>query len=376
MSTTTVYTIFSTVLFNKRAIATSLPDLPASWKATYGLDHFRSACSCVVKSIPTPSASAVKTQTSVATVYATVSSVTTVYATTGVTYTLSSDVLVETTVSAIETQTLSVTATSSASTTTTATTDVTTTTTLPLVSTDVQMVTATVTSNVITTVTVFVTATTTDTVSSTQTDATTITSTIQTVQEVDSTTSITSTATTVDVSTTTVETTATATCTSSPVVNGGFDTGALAPWVKTPADDTHTDFSVVPGGYGGSPSKLYSANLYGNSVIELYQFVESCAGTRFVCTYNYYFTNYYNVGGNVPYVHIYVNDDKYARGVEFPWSAADTGVDNWRQGSFSFTSTGRDQIWFDCGSPQARKANGKAQPNNVALDNLVCTVAN
>ncbi|KAK6068928.1 hypothetical protein SCUP515_09316 [Seiridium cupressi] len=369
-SITTVSTSLSTRVYNKRAAATSTLEPKDEWISSYGADHFRSACSCAVKSLPDASTTVVATQTSVSIIYATVSSVVTVTASTDVASTLSSDVLVVTIINADGTQTLDATATTTDTTTTTVTSDVTSTTTLELDTTEVDSVTAAETENVVTSTTIYETATTTERIYLTETEQATITSTINTVEEVDETTSITSTSTTVEVTTTTVVDTFTATCTSNPVLNGGFDGGSLSPWVIS--SGSQISGSVANKGYNSTPKKLATGNMANNKLFEMYQRINTCPGTSYSCSYQYYFTNYYVTSSNyVPYCHVYLGNDII--GIDYPSSSAQTGANHWQTGTFSFTSTstGSDLLYFDCASPQSNGGpNGGS--NALSLDNIVC----
>ncbi|KAF4463671.1 hypothetical protein FALBO_9513 [Fusarium albosuccineum] len=175
-----------------------------------------------------------------------------------------------------------------------------------------------------------------------------------------------------------------------PITNAGFDTGSLAPWdyYRVASRRPVVDFSIVPGGEGGSAYRFQTANTFNaDKSLWVYQDIEVCAGVTFDCTFKWWWDQYYAIRQNdgsslVPYVRIYQDNDDYALVSSFPNSAADTM--QWKTGSFSFTvpASGQTRIWYIASSPQAKRIDTTPnsprrtfvdQPNALRLDSMVCT---
>ncbi|KAJ9143444.1 hypothetical protein NKR23_g6486 [Pleurostoma richardsiae] len=214
------------------------------------------------------------------------------------------------------------------------------------------------------------TVTITATSTSTSLDISTVSTTETDYSSVTATTLVTSTVllTTTDASTTT---TTTLVVQATPLVNnGGFESGSLNPWV---VDYPRTvSGSVTSGGPSGSSTyKLVTGNLYDNNLFQLHQTLTSAAGTVWTCSYDWYFTRYYetrysNGKTYVPYVHVYIGDDIVSNRQPSSTSAA-----SWQTASFTFTSTGSDILYFDVASPQPQGGRTGGS-NTFYLDNVAC----
>jgi hypothetical protein len=155
---------------------------------------------------------------------------------------------------------------------------------------------------------------TTITVASTQSSTSTFTLSTSSVTtlpvSVTETTLVTSTVTLSTDTTTTTSTTATAVATNI-VKNGKFSTTSkLSPWILT--KDNQITVSVANG-------VLKTGNMNKNNLFEMKQVLNGVAGTTYNCQYDWQFSSTYTViigkdpNPYVPYCHIYVNDDQYAR---------------------------------------------------------------
>lgn len=175
---------------------------------------------------------------------------------------------------------------------------------------------------------------------------------------------------TVTTGTETVIPTVTATVTNI-VVNGGFETGAWAPWVPTSGKPSLRVYGDVAMGGKDSTWAVLSNNMYDNRLLEFYQDLRGTRGTTYQCSYDWKFTDYYEVeykDGNtyVPYIHGYLNNDIWTNDVPSP-----NAPNEWQTTTFEFTSKGKDRWWFDCASPQPRCGKGRGS-NHLSIDNMVC----
>lgn len=172
--------------------------------------------------------------------------------------------------------------------------------------------------------------------------------------------------------TATVSPTATATVTNI-VVNGGFETGDWAPWVPTRAKSGRVYGDVAAGGKDSMWAAM-SNNMYDNNLWEFYQVLIGKKGTTYQCSYDWKFTDYYEVeysNGNVyvPYIHGYLSQDNHnAWTIDTP---DPNHLNEWQTTTFEFKSTGKDTWYFDCASPQPRCGEGHGS-NHLSIDNVVC----
>ncbi|KAF4341935.1 hypothetical protein FBEOM_4101 [Fusarium beomiforme] len=171
------------------------------------------------------------------------------------------------------------------------------------------------------------------------------------------------------------------------IVNGDFDDGKFSPWVEDPNPGGKDPVAsrVVPGGEGGSPYRFQTGQFDFDKGMWIYQNVKACPGTRFYCSYRWWWDEYYaipqNSGGSlVPYVRVYQDDDRI--GNRYPTSAAQTKT--WIPASFSFTmpDSGETTIWFVASSPQGEWINTSDdpctpnwvhRPNSFRLDSVYCS---
>ncbi|KPM42358.1 hypothetical protein AK830_g4231 [Neonectria ditissima] len=159
-----------------------------------------------------------------------------------------------------------------------------------------------------------------------------------------------------------------------PIRGGDFEDG------KNPftySSDSKVRGSIVDGGYE-SDKKFYSFTMIDNKLLEMYQDIRTLPGTKYRCTYYWYFDTYYETLYDdgyyyVPYIRIYQNDDTEAIGNRYPTGPQQTG--GWLDGHFDFTSsaTGLDRIWFDAASPQPIDGEDGGR-NNLSLDQISCQI--
>ncbi|KAF5722349.1 hypothetical protein FMUND_2861 [Fusarium mundagurra] len=172
-----------------------------------------------------------------------------------------------------------------------------------------------------------------------------------------------------------------------PFSNGGFEDGTLSPWVEDPNPGGYDPVysKVVPGGEGGSSYHFQTGQFDADKSLWLYQDIKACPGTRFTCTYNWWWNEYYEIEQDdgsslVPYVRVYQGDTNVV-GNRWPTSEAQTKT--WVPAQFTFTmpSNGKTRIWFIASSPQGEwintsddpcNPNWVHRPNWFALDSIAC----
>lgn len=154
------------------------------------------------------------------------------------------------------------------------------------------------------------------------------------------------------------------------VRNGGFETGNFRRW--TGSRDNQVNSYVVRPGNRGTNFALETENMVNNNLLEIYQDITGAQGTRYECTYDWKFTDYYATyyAGErktyIPYVHVYINNEY------IDWVSPDNlSKGTWQTSTFEFTSGGTDRLWFDCASPQPKRGAGSGT-NYLSLDNIAC----
>ncbi|RGP81854.1 hypothetical protein FLONG3_51 [Fusarium longipes] len=171
------------------------------------------------------------------------------------------------------------------------------------------------------------------------------------------------------------------------IVNGGFDDGKFSPWQEDPNPGGKDPVALRPvrGGEGGTDYRLQTGQFDFDKSMWIYQDVKACPGTRFYCSYRWWWDEYYaipqtNGGSLVPYVRVYQDDDRI--GNRYPTSAAQTKT--WINANFQFTvpDSGETRIWFVASSPQGEWINNSDDPctpdwvhraNSFALDSVYCS---
>ncbi|KAF5618070.1 uncharacterized protein FTJAE_12376 [Fusarium tjaetaba] len=174
---------------------------------------------------------------------------------------------------------------------------------------------------------------------------------------------------------------------SDPFTNGGFEDGTLAPWVEDPNPGRYDPVysKVVPGGQGGSSYHFQTGQFDADESLWLYQDIKACPGTRFTCSYNWWWNEYYEIEQDdgsslVPYVRVYQGDTNV---VGNRWPTSEDQTKTWVPARFTFTmpSNGKTRIWFVASSPQSEWINTSDDPCNptwvhrpnwFALDSVSC----
>jgi hypothetical protein len=171
------------------------------------------------------------------------------------------------------------------------------------------------------------------------------------------------------------------------IVNGGFDDGKFSPWQEDPNPGGKDPVALrpVPGGEGGTSYRLQTGQFDFDKSMWIYQDVKACPGTRFYCSYRWWWDEYYSIRQNdgsslVPYVRVYQDDDRI--GNRYPIGAVQTKT--WISANFQFTipDSGETRIWFVASSPQGEWINESDdpcvpewvhRPNSFALDSVYCS---
>ncbi|KAG4286239.1 hypothetical protein FPRO06_07499 [Fusarium proliferatum] len=172
-----------------------------------------------------------------------------------------------------------------------------------------------------------------------------------------------------------------------PFSNGGFEDGTLAPWVEHPNPGGYDPVysKVVPGGEGGSSYHFQTGQFDADKSLWLYQDIKACPGTRFYCSYSWWWNEYYEIEQDngdvlVPYVRVYQGNTNV---VGNRWPTGEDQTKTWVPAEFTFTmpSSGSTRIWFVASSPQGEWINTSddtCNPNWVhrsnwfALDSIAC----
>ncbi|KAF5637907.1 hypothetical protein F52700_4610 [Fusarium sp. NRRL 52700] len=173
------------------------------------------------------------------------------------------------------------------------------------------------------------------------------------------------------------------------IINGGFDNGKLSPWKEDPNPGGKIPVALrpVPGGADGTSYRLQTGQFDFDKSMWLYQDIKACPGTRFYCSYKWWWDEYYAIlqnNGNrlVPYVRVYQDDSNYYIGNRYPTGPSQTKT--WINANFQFTvpSSGETRIWFVASSPQGEWINNSDdpctpdwvhRPNSFALDSVYCS---
>ncbi|KLO82324.1 Uncharacterized protein LW93_9517 [Fusarium fujikuroi] len=172
-----------------------------------------------------------------------------------------------------------------------------------------------------------------------------------------------------------------------PFTNGGFEDGTLTPWVEDPNPGGYDPVysKVVPGGQGGSSYHFQTGQFDFDKSLWLYQDIKACPGTKFYCTYNWWWNEYYEIEQDdgdvlVPYVRVYQGNTNV---VGNRWPTGEDQTKTWVPAEFTFTmpSRGSTRIWFVASSPQGEwintsddtcNPNWVHRPNWFALDSISC----
>ncbi|KAF5689527.1 hypothetical protein FCIRC_1328 [Fusarium circinatum] len=173
------------------------------------------------------------------------------------------------------------------------------------------------------------------------------------------------------------------------IINGGFDNGKLSPWEEDPNPGGKIPVALrpVPGGADGTSYRLQTGQFDFDKSMWLYQDIKACPGTRFYCSYKWWWDEYYAIlqnNGNrlVPYVRVYQDDSNYYIGNRYPTGSSQTKT--WINANFQFTvpDSGETRIWFVASSPQGEWINNSDdpctpdwvhRPNSFALDSVYCS---
>ncbi|KAF4441036.1 hypothetical protein FACUT_3065 [Fusarium acutatum] len=171
------------------------------------------------------------------------------------------------------------------------------------------------------------------------------------------------------------------------IINGGFDNGKFSPWQEDPNPGGKIPVALrpVPGGADGTSYLLQTGQFDFDKSMWIYQDVKACPGTRFYCSYKWWWDEYYAIrqsNGNslVPYVRVYQDDDRI--GNRYPTGPSQTKT--WINANFQFTvpDSGETRIWFVASSPQGEWINNSDdpctpdwvhRPNSFALDSVYCS---